>query len=57
MVEGSGPNLIGRDWLHFIQSDWKSLGVTAVRETAKVLDDLFTQYKDIFCDELGTIRT
>ena len=27
VVEGSGPNLMGRSWLFYIQLDWQSLGI------------------------------
>ena len=56
VVEGSGPNLMGRNWLHYICLDWQSLGVAAVTENSKVLGDMLTKYKETFQEGLGTMK-
>jgi len=56
VVEGSGPNLMGRNWLYYIQLDWQSLGISAVTENPTILRNMLTKYKEIFQDGLGTMR-
>uniref|UniRef100_A0A8C2FFT4 Gypsy retrotransposon integrase-like protein 1 n=2 Tax=Cyprinus carpio TaxID=7962 RepID=A0A8C2FFT4_CYPCA len=52
VVKGTGPSLLGRDWLSKIQLNWgdirliKGLGAK----------DVIARYQDVFKDELGTLR-
>ena len=53
MVAGSGPSLLGRDWLLHITLDWKSLYNV---EMSPTLTDLLDRHKALFRDELGTLK-
>ena len=55
-VEGSGPNLLGRDWLKDVKLDWRTLfkmEADGNRAESK-LKTLITQYSDVFEEGLGT---
>ena len=54
IVRGTGPSLLGRNWLHHIKLDWGS--IKAVLPPMRSLDGLLEKYQDIFKDELGTIE-
>ena len=56
VAEGSGPNLMGFNWLQQICLDWKSLGVAIVRNTPQFLSDILSKHKEVFREELGTIK-
>ena len=56
VVEGSGPNWMGRNRLHYVQLEWQSLGISAVTENSTVLHDMLMKYKEIFQEGLGTMR-
>lgn len=51
VVDGDGPSLFGRNWLSSITLNWKS-----IRHLSTGLDGLLQKYKDIFKDELGTLK-
>ena len=53
VIAGSGPSIIGRDWMKRIQFDWKSFGLFKVHATQSSLDDVLNRHPDIFKDELG----
>ena len=53
VVAGDGPSLLGRNWLRYIQLDWKE--IHAVSKTTK-LDELLHQNSALFKDELGKIE-
>ena len=59
-MEGSGPNLIGKDWLNKVKLDWKKLfKIQADRKKnqGKVvevkLEKLISHYSEVFKDGLG----
>ncbi len=54
IVRGSGPSLLGRNWLHHIKLDWGS--IKAVLPPQRSLNGLLEKYQEIFKDELGTIN-
>lgn len=64
IVENKEPALLGREWPHEIQTDWKnraSLNRLArpqdmSAEWKPKLDALLDKHSDLFKDELGTIR-
>jgi len=53
VVEGRGPNLLGRNWLSEIRLDWKAINKVK-SETA--LADVLNKYPDVFREELGTLK-
>ena len=56
VVAGEGPSLLGRNWLQYLQLNWRE--IKAVRNHAVgSLDYLLDKYGDIFTDELGTIKS
>ena len=56
IVSGSGPSLLGRDWLKHIQLDWKAIGEIHMQRQAPALQGVLMKYADIFADELGTMQ-
>ena len=53
IVKGTGPTLMGRDWLSHIVLDWKSINVVFHCES---LRGLLEHYSDIFEEGLGTLK-
>ncbi len=57
VVQEDGPCLLGRNWLSHIQLDWKSLTPSAINHAAgDSLPNLLEKYREVFTDELGTIK-
>ena len=54
VVEGDGPSLMGRDWLHKIKLDWQELYHTQVSQPS--LQPVLDKHKEVFNDELGTVK-
>ena len=57
VVEGDGPNLLGRDWLRVLKLNWKSIKVAAVDKGQQKVEALLTKYKEVFREELGQMNT
>ena len=55
VVKGSGPSLLGRDWLAEIRLDWKSLCVHQTL-TERPLKDILKRHESFFRPELGLAR-
>ena len=55
VVQGEGPSLLGRNWLTDIKLNWKEIG-TIARVEEDSLDALLEKHRELFKDELGTIR-
>jgi hypothetical protein len=53
VVEGSGPNLLGRDWLGHLRLDWQSMFTTHLPDS---LPDVVRKHEAVFCPGLGTIK-
>ena len=55
-VEGSGPSLLGRDWLKEVKLDWKKLFKMNMdgKQVESRLKKLINQYSEVFEDGLGT---
>ena len=53
VVEGSGPSLLGRNWLHHITLDWSNIRTVLLEKDE--LRKLLQEYAEVFSDELGTI--
>ncbi len=56
VVQGNGPTLLGRSWLHHIRLDWGSLGIASVQEAPSQTDALLRKYAAVFQDGLGTMH-
>ena len=56
VVAGSGPSLVGRDWMKRIRLDWKSIGLFHVQATPQRLNDVLNLHTAMFMDELGLIK-
>ena len=54
VVEGSGPSLLGRDWLERLRLDWGE--VQKLHASSDTLKSLLAKHVDLFRDELGTIK-
>ena len=56
VVEGSGPILLGRDWLRVQRLNWKELFKMQVEQNNQEssLGRLINQYSEMFRDGLGT---
>ena len=59
VVEGSGPSLLGRDWLLKINLDWKSLNLYHIENVMMPpkLNNLLAKHMQIFENELGLIKS
>lgn len=60
VVKGTGPSLLGRDWLQYVQLDWKSIfkieGVKSGKENSEELQILLRKYSNVFKEGLGTLK-
>ena len=54
VVAGEGPSLFGRNWLKYIQLDWKRIATVHIKSPN--LEMLLQKYEDLFNEELGTIQ-
>ena len=54
VVEGSGPSLLGRDWLGRLRLDWGE--VRKLHASSDTLKSLLAKHVHLFRDELGTIK-
>ena len=52
IVEGSGPSLLGRDWLSLIKLDWKQICQVYTHS----LQSLLERYSNVFQEGLGTLK-
>lgn len=58
VVEGSGPNLLGRDWLRVLTLNWKELFKMQVvkNNQGSSLEKLVDRYSEVFREGLGTFK-
>ena len=58
VVEGSGPNLLGRDWLRVLTLNWKELFKMQVvkNNQESSLEKLVDRYSEVFSEGLGTFK-
>ena len=54
VVDGDGPSLLGRDWLHKIKLDWQELYHTQVTQPS--VQTVLDKYKEVFNNEIGTVK-
>lgn len=53
VVEGRGPNLLGRNWLSEIRLDWKAINMVKSESALAIVLD---KYPEVFREELGTLK-
>ena len=56
VVTGSGPSLLGRDWLQYLRPNWKEIR-NVVPQAGGRLAGLLETYGEFFKEEVGTIRS
>ena len=56
VVKGSGPTLLGRDWLRDIRLDWSSIRTLTAHNCLLTLNQLTEKYAEVFQPELGTFK-
>ena len=56
VVEGSGPSLLGRDWLCHLTLDWKAIGLVTSDISRTQVEALQKKYKDVFSPGLGVLK-
>ena len=52
VVEGNGPNLLGRDWLEKLRIDWRSIH----HVTGTEADSICQEFPEVFQEGLGTLK-
>ena len=53
VVSGTGPNLMGRDWLKHIKLNWAQVCAVSVPNP---LQEVLNRHQTVFCDELGELK-
>ena len=56
IVEGGGPNLLGRDWLEELRLDWETIFQIASANPRSALHEALSKYQDVFAEGLGTLK-
>ena len=54
VVQGSGPNLFGRNWLEQIKLNWPQLCTV---KHSSALQEVLDKHEAVFCDELGKLES
>ena len=57
VVEGSGPSLLGRDWLKEVKLDWRSIGVASIDKGRSQVAELLSKYSSVFEEGLSVMNT
>ena len=54
IVKGGGQSLMGRDWLSFLKLNWQQ--IFNITDYQKQLEEVLSQYEDVFGSELGVLK-
>ena len=57
VVEGSGPSLLGRDWLREVKLDWRSIGMVSINWEKSQVHTLLSKYSSVFEEGLSVMNT
>ena len=57
VVKGSGPSLLGRDWLKHIRLDWKGIAMSIKQVNFLSYQTVVDRYSEVFSNELGTLKS
>ena len=57
VVKGSGPCLLGRDWLQYIRLDWANIKAVYMNKSHSKIDTLILKYPEVFQSGLGTMKS
>ena len=58
VVAEQGPTLLGRNWLQYIQLNWRLICALSLDQSPKYkVEALLSKYAEIFRDELGTVHS
>ena len=57
VVKGSGPCLLGRDWLQNIQLDWANIKAAYMNKGQNKVEALVQKYPEVFQSGLGTMKS
>ena len=57
VVEGSGPSLLGRDWLKEVKLDWRSIGMASINWEKSQVHTLLSKYSSVFEEGLSVMNT
>ena len=55
VVKGSGPSLLGRNWLEQLKVDWAAVW-NVVRSKEELVKSLVEEFKEVFKEGLGTVK-
>ena len=53
MTKGTGPRLLGQNWLATLRLDWQQ--IFSIR-TGRMLQKVLDKYPNVFKDDLGTVK-
>ena len=56
VVKGSGPTLLGRDWLSCIKLDWAAIRQVESQGNSTAIDQLLSEYAEVFAKGAGTMK-
>ena len=57
VVEGTGPPLLGRDWLNLLGLDWPSMCRLHYTDTSDKLETILGEHSAVFSDTPGCLRS
>ena len=57
VFEGSGPCLLGRDWLQYIRLDWANIRAVYLNKSQNKVNILIQKYPEVFQEDLGTMKS
>ena len=57
VIAGTGPALLGRNWLQHLRPNWKELGAATIHHCSMdTLETILDRYSSVFADGLSCIK-